>query len=162
VTTADASSSGTFLIDTNVLLRSVESGHPMHATAHRALQALTRAGAPLCISPQNLIEFWVVATRPLTANGLELTPPQVLKEIANFKAAFQLLPDTQAIFTEWERIAALYNVCGKQAHDARLVAVMKAHSIGQILTFNVGDFSRYGVGERITVVDPTDVGVSSN
>jgi hypothetical protein len=53
----------------------------MHATAHRALQALTLAGTPLCIAPQNLIEFWVVATRPLAANGLELTPAQVVKEV---------------------------------------------------------------------------------
>jgi len=65
--------------------------------------------------------------------------------------------ETQAIFTEWDRIAVLYNVCGKQGHDARLVAVMKVHGIGQILTFNIGDFSRYAAGESITVVDPAGV-----
>ena len=49
--------------------------------------------------------------------------------------------------------------CGKQAYDARLVAVVKVHGIGRILTFNVGDFNRYAAGERITVVDPVGVAV---
>lgn len=148
-----AGSSGDYLVDTNVLLRSVESGHPMHATA-QALQHLTAAGAALCIAPQNLIEFWVVATRPLSANGLGLTPAQTATDVVNFKTAFRLLPDTQTIFTHWERIAATYNVQGKQAHHVRLVAVMKVHGIRQILTFNTGDFVPYIPGENITVVDP--------
>jgi predicted nucleic acid-binding protein len=136
------------------LLRSIEAGHPMQATARQALQQLAGAGAALCVAPQNLIELWVVATRPLPVNGLGLTPAQAEAEVANFKAAFRLLPETPALFPEWERLAALYNVCGKQAHDARLVAAMKVHGVGRILTFNTGDFSRYAAGEGIQVVDP--------
>ncbi len=128
----------------------------MHTTAHRALQQLTGAGAELCVAPQNLIEFWTVATRPTAVNSLGLTPTLAAAEVVNFKAVFRLLPETTAIFKEWERIAALYNVSGKQAHDARLVAVMKVHGMERILTFNVGDFSRYAVGESITVVDPAN------
>jgi predicted nucleic acid-binding protein len=71
-----------------------------------------------------------------------------------FKTALQLLPDMPAIFTHWERIVVTYGVQGKQAHDARLVAVMKAHGINQLLTFNVGDFAPFASGEGITVVDP--------
>lgn len=152
-------SAGDCLVDTNVLLRSVEAGHPMHAAARQALQHLISAGVALCVAPQNLIEFWVVATRPLAANGLGLSPGQVATEIVNFKTAFRMLPDTPAIFTHWERIAATYSVHGKQAHDARLVAVMKAHGLGQILTFNLGDFALYASGESITVIDPSRVAV---
>jgi predicted nucleic acid-binding protein len=36
-------------------------------------------------------------------------------------------------------------VLGTQLYDARLVAAMLAHGIDRILTFNVADFSRYGV-----------------
>ncbi len=36
-----------------------------------------------------------------------------------------------------------YRVSGKNAHDARLVAVMKPHGITRILTFNAADFARY-------------------
>jgi predicted nucleic acid-binding protein len=132
----------------------------MQATARQALRSLTIAGAALCAAPQNLIEFWAAATRPLAVNGLGLTPAQAAIEVANFKAAFLLLPEAPAVFAEWERIAALYAVCGKQAHDARLVAVMKVHGIGRALTFNAGDFSRYAAGEGITVVDPAGVAAS--
>ena len=81
MSSATSITSDTCLIDTNVLLRSVEGGQPMHATAHQALQQLTKAGVALCITPQNLIEFWVVATRPLAANGLGLTPEEAEKEL---------------------------------------------------------------------------------
>lgn len=131
----------------------------MHAAARQALQRLTIAGASLVVTRQNLIEFWAVATRPLSVNGLGLITAQAVTEIANFKAAFRLLAESPATFTEWERIAAQYSVSGKQAHDAHLVAVMKVHGIGRIMTFNVGDFSRYPAGEGITVVDPASVAV---
>jgi hypothetical protein len=44
-------------------------------------------------------------------------------------------------------------VSGVQVHDARLAAVMRVHGVTHILTFNPGDFARYGV----TAVAPQDV-----
>jgi len=44
-------------------------------------------------------------------------------------------------------------VPGTQVYNARLVAAMLAHGIDRILTFNVADFSRYGV----TVLHPAAV-----
>jgi predicted nucleic acid-binding protein len=52
------------LADTNVLLRSLYPEHPQCAAAERALGTLRERGVRLCIAPQNLIEFWAVATRP--------------------------------------------------------------------------------------------------
>jgi predicted nucleic acid-binding protein len=40
-------------------------------------------------------------------------------------------------------------VIGVQVHDARLVSVMKAYDIRQIVTFNTGDFTRYAGIEPI-------------
>jgi predicted nucleic acid-binding protein len=40
-------------------------------------------------------------------------------------------------------------VNGVQVHDARLVAVMMAHGIRQIVTFDMGDFRRYAAIEAI-------------
>jgi predicted nucleic acid-binding protein len=45
-------------------------------------------------------------------------------------------------------------VVGKQAHDARLVAVTLVHGITHLLTFNTDDFKRY---DEITVVNPKDI-----
>jgi predicted nucleic acid-binding protein len=58
------------LIDTNILLRSVQPSHPMHAVAVRALETLLAGDEPLCIAIQNVAEFWNAATRPVAYNGL--------------------------------------------------------------------------------------------
>ena len=73
-----------YLVDTNVLLRSSQRTHPMSAVADNAVSTLLTQGEILCVTPQNLIEFWAVATRPLANNGLELTIDQAQKEIAKF------------------------------------------------------------------------------
>lgn len=59
-----------FLADTNLLLRSVDPNHRMNADATNAINKLRQRGALLYITPQNLIEFWNVYTRPLEKNGM--------------------------------------------------------------------------------------------
>lgn len=44
-----------------------------------------------------------------------------------------------------------FELRGRAAHDARLVAAMERHAISHIPTFNTGDFTRY---PGITVLDP--------
>lgn len=143
-----------YLVDTNVLLRLVQKNHPMRPDARRALVTLRKQNEELCIIPQNIIEFWAVATRPLDKNGLGLTVDEATRETRKLKRIFKLRPDSPAIFTEWERLVAQYQVMGKQAHDTRLVAAMKAHSLSHILTFNIDDFKRFG---DITPVSPQTV-----
>ena len=62
-----------YLVDTNVLLRSLALANPHKAVARNAIKALLQNGAELCIAPQNLIEFWSVCTRPEKKNGLGKT-----------------------------------------------------------------------------------------
>ncbi|HLQ51398.1 MAG TPA: hypothetical protein VK129_07865, partial [Terriglobales bacterium] len=70
------------LTDTNILLRSLYPEHPHYAAAENALAALRLRNEVLCIAPQNLIEFWTVATRPRDDNGLGMTPARAASEIA--------------------------------------------------------------------------------
>jgi hypothetical protein len=51
-----------YLVDTNILLRSVQASHPMHNLAIEAVKTLFEQGITLHVIPQNLIEFWVVVT----------------------------------------------------------------------------------------------------
>jgi len=37
-----------------------------------------------------------------------------------------------------------HGVRGVKVYDARLVAIMNVYAVDSILTFNVGDFARYG------------------
>ncbi len=60
-----------YQVDTNILLRGVQTEHPMHETAKQAIQRLLVAGEILYYLPQNIREFWNVCTRPTERNGLE-------------------------------------------------------------------------------------------
>jgi len=66
---------------------------------------------------------------------------------------FQLLPETADVFTHWWQLVGA-GVSGKRAHDARLVALIRAHRISHILTFNAEDFEGF---DDITVVTPGTV-----
>lgn len=143
-----------FLVDTNVLLRSIQNAHPMHEASVRAIQSLLEQGENLSIISQNLIEFWAVATRPVSVNGLGLDIVATTQELAHLKTFFTLQPDPPDIFFEWEKLVVKYQVVGKQVHDARLVAAMMTHQMTHLLTFNIDDFKRFS---EIEVVDPRSI-----
>jgi predicted nucleic acid-binding protein len=144
-----------YLVDTNILLRSVDPAHPMYPDATEAISLLRKQQETLCVVPQNLIEFWNVYTRPANRNGLGHTPEEAREEIRRLKAFFNVVADTADIFDVWERLVAQYQVSGVNVHDARLTAAMLVHGMSHILTFNIEDFNRYA-GE-ITPVHPTAV-----
>jgi len=141
------------LLDTNTLLRTLQPLHPQREMVRVAIKALPARGRDLHIVPQNLFELWVVATRPVSQNGLGLSPPEATSELTRLKSMFPLLPDTPAIYPVWESLVIEYRVTGKPAHDARLVAAMMVHGLTAILTFDKAGFSRYA---GIEVVDPVD------
>ncbi|MBD2212372.1 type II toxin-antitoxin system VapC family toxin [Nostoc linckia FACHB-104] len=143
-----------YLVDTNVLLRSVDLTHPMNPDAVNAISRLRSRGEQLHIVPQNLIEFWNVCTRPTDKNGLGRNAVEAQAEVNSLKILFPLLLDTEAIYQEWERLVVAYGIRGVNVHDARLVAAMLVHGLTHILTFNVIDFARYS---EITPVHPTTI-----
>jgi predicted nucleic acid-binding protein len=141
------------LVDTNVLPRLAQPNHPHAAAAERALNLLHSQGEGLYVASQNLIEFWVVATRPESENGLGLSTAKAFTEVSKIKEIFGLLPEIP-LHDFWERIVTQYRVAGKTAHDSRLVAAMQANGIAKIVTFNSKDFSRY---EGVEAVDPREI-----
>jgi hypothetical protein len=66
---------------------------------------------------------------------------------------FPVLPDDVAAYAEWRAIVVAHGVMGVQAHDARLVALMKFHGLTHLLTLNASDFVRYPV----VTITPEDV-----
>jgi predicted nucleic acid-binding protein len=144
-----------YLLDTNILLRSVQPNHPMHAAALLALGALGHAKERLTVVPQVIVEFWTVATRPVANNGLALTPAVANSEVEKILGTFELLPETEALFREWRALVVAHGVCGVETHDARMVAAMNVHGLSHILTFNEQDFDRFRT--IITVVPPSKV-----
>lgn len=119
------------------------------------MDALLARGDRLCIVPQNVAEFWSVATRSTTGNGLGWRVDETYDQVLALTQSFFLLPDQAAIHGEWLRLVRQYGVTGIDVYDARLVAAMRVHGIRHLLTFDVGDFSRFA---EVTVVHPDRVG----
>jgi predicted nucleic acid-binding protein len=139
------------LVDTNVLLRAIPNNNPLCAFARRALKTLHRNHRQLCLTPQNVREFWNVCTRPTDHNGLGISVPGTERHAHLLERYFAILPDSSLTYSTWRQLVAAHRVLGVKVHDTWLVAAMKAHGVNQILTFNTRDFARY---DGIEAVDP--------
>src|SRR5271166_4424992 len=82
------------LVDTNVLLRSIEPPHPQHAEAVGAVTQLLAEGAPVYFTLQSIAEFWNVAARPIENNGLGLSITSALGEVEKIEGLLTFLPTT--------------------------------------------------------------------
>lgn len=140
------------LVDTNVLLRSVQSSHPMHVVALKSLEVLVESGTPSFIAIQSAAEFWNVLTRPLENNGAGLPVEEAEAELSRFESTLGVVHESLRSFSRWKVLVSLHGVRGVSVHDARLVSVMLAEGITHILTFNTKDFARY---TEITAIHPT-------
>lgn len=142
------------LLDTNILLRSIEPRHVQHVESVQAIDILRRQDHELVIVPQVLYEFWTVATRPVANNGMGMAAGDALAEVSAMRRLFRLLRDERSIYGIWERLVASEGVLGKPAHDARIAAAMMRHDVSYLLTFNAADFGKY---PRCLVLTPPQV-----
>lgn len=146
------------LLDTSVLGRLGNAADAGHLVAKTAIAKLHQLGESLHLTPQNLVEFRNVATRPLAVNGLGLSCAAAENLAATFESSFPLLPETPDIFPAWKALVAGLGIIGKQVHDARLVAVCHVHKVSNLLSFNVAHFTRLAAfGPTLTILDPATV-----
>ena len=146
------------LLDTNLLTRMSRSRDPRSGVARHAVHTLFARRERLVLVPQNLYEFWAVATRrpgasPAGQNGLGMTPAQAGQWLHFFRRRFVLLPDKEELPDIWQRLVQAHSLTGCRAHDIRLAAAMQIYSITALLTFNTADFR----GLPITTIDPSSV-----
>jgi predicted nucleic acid-binding protein len=143
-----------YLVDSNVLLRWVKPDDRDYPLVVSAIDATLQGGALFCYTSQNVAEFWNTCTRPLDRNGYGLSPQEADRRARCFEDKLRLLPDSLAVHQEWRKLLVVSNVSGVQVHDARLVAAMRVHGVGRILTFNEKDFARY---TDIEVINPRTI-----
>ena len=143
-----------YLIDSNILIRWVQTGDPGFPVADAALEQLMLSNADLCYTSQNIGEFWNALTRPAVRNGYGLSPEEVDRSAISVESRLRFLPDSATVHQEWRRLLVLYRVSGVQVHDARLVAAMHVHNVNRILTFNTKDFARF---TDIEAIHPTNL-----
>lgn len=143
-----------YLLDTNVVMRFCNASDVQHRLATDAISRLLVQEDECLLTAQVLVEFWVVATRPVNVNGLGWTVEQTRSTIDQLLDRFPLLEETSQIFPNWLKLVTNSKVLGKRTHDVRIIATMLAHGITHLLTFNPNDFA---ITLSITVIHPQDL-----
>lgn len=138
VTTGDDS----VFLDTNILVYASIPESPLHLVALNAIQVREQAGNELWISRQVLREYLATLTRPQVFT--EPIPIATLTaEVRFFENRFRILEDSPQVTARLLTLMDQIPIGGKQVHDANMVATMLVYGIGQLLTHNVADFSRF-------------------
>lgn len=145
------------LVDTNVLLRLSNLGLPASSKETADGTALENAifsrQYRMCITFQNLTEYWSVAGRSVEANGLALSRQQINNQIEQFRKTFRLLPDQATALDIWLELCNKYQVSGKHVHDIRLAAVALSNGVNKIMTLNNRDFEQL---EELSIINPME------
>jgi predicted nucleic acid-binding protein len=147
------------IADTNVWLRLADDQAAHHGDAKESLVTLLTGGASVYLVPQNVVEFWAVATRPPEANGLGWTIERTATEVSKLRSQFVLLPENDRIFERWSEVVKNERISGKRVHDARLAAQLSVHRVSHLLTFNDQDFQKFS---WISILRPRDLVRSSS
>ncbi len=143
-----------YLLDTNILLRLLDENSSQHELVSDAISQLFLQQVQILICPQNLAEFWAVATRPISANGMGFDTQMAREAIDLFRNRFGMLYDHPNALEIWVDLITQHQVSGKPTHDTKPVALMLAHQVEKMLTINVADFKRF---TEIQAVHPSEI-----
>lgn len=131
------------LVDTNVLLAATTPDRDLHQAALNVFNDWPRRGIELCVSGQVLREYLVVATRDRKHNGLGLSVPEALDNVAAFLERSRFLGEGFEVTARLRALLQAVECRGKKIHDANLVATAQAHGVSRVVTANLGDFKRF-------------------
>jgi predicted nucleic acid-binding protein len=143
-----------YLLDTNIILRFTDANSAEYVIVSDAISQILGQGDKCFITAQVVIEFWVVATRPVAVNGLGWDVEKTEQAVQMLINQFEWLEEVPDIFTHWLNLVTTNKISGKRTHDLRIEAVMLAHDISHILTLNPKDFIAI---EGITIVHPNSI-----
>jgi predicted nucleic acid-binding protein len=87
-----------YLVDTNILLRLIESRSPHHAEAKNAVDKLLKNGDTLFLTLQNISEFWKVCMHTKDKNGLGFSITKTDVEFSTVEKVFDLLLGTMEVY----------------------------------------------------------------
>ena len=137
-------------MDTNVLIYSRLALAPFHAQALGRLAGLRAAGHDLWISRQTVREYLAAMSRPGALTGA-IPMAALIADGRPFLTAYRVAEDGPAVTAELLTLLTTVAVGGKQVHDAKIVATMRAHGVTRLLTHNVADFTRFAA---VVAVEP--------
>src|SRR5688572_18612082 len=98
------------LLDTSILVRLANTTDAQHALAVQMVANLQDLDELLHVTPQTLIEFRSVATRPIANNGLGLSCEAAEDLAQQFEELFAMLPDMPEVFTAWKHLVENHRI----------------------------------------------------
>jgi predicted nucleic acid-binding protein len=135
-------------VDTNVLIYANLARSPLHRVAQEGLTALNEQSINLWISRQVLREYLAAMTRRGDLTG-DIPIASLAEDVRHFARHLHMAEDGPRVTERHLALLEQVDVGGKQIHDANVVATMQAYGIGQLLTHNAADFSRFSQFIRI-------------
>lgn len=133
-----------YLVDTNILVYSVNQESPHYLSARKLLEEGFEQGASLVVAHQNLIEFVAVLTR-----GYSVRLKDALSDAESFASRFEVIAPLPTTFERYLQLAhkakeTLY------PFDLYLAATMMDNDLERIITANAKDFRGIGFREVLT------------
>ena len=141
------------LIDTNVLVYSINSSAPYHHQCKMLAEAVKAKKIPGVIFPQILHEFFSIITNERRVEK-PLSSLQALEQVKIIKKIFLIQNPPLDYLNYLENLIKEHNLRGVDIYDASLVAQMLSLKISTICTYNTNDFRRYS---EIEVITPEDI-----
>jgi uncharacterized protein len=138
------------IIDTNVLIYSLDADSPMHSAARVLLEAARDGTATLYATSQILFEFYSIVTNPRRV-AKPRTSAEAVNTITDSLTFLQVLPVPAESVEEWLGLLLRRPVTGGDVFDLQIIATMQANDIRRIYTFNAGDFEAFS---ELTVLTP--------
>ncbi len=130
-------------LDTNVFVSATDESRPFHTVACTLIARGRSVGLPGATSGQVIREYLVVATRPLAANGLGLSPADALGNIGKMTRHLQFCDESESVSLRLRSLVGAGDISGKGIHDANIVATLMEQGIELLVTENPEDFAGY-------------------
>jgi predicted nucleic acid-binding protein len=99
------------LVDASVLLRLRDPKSVHYSDCHTLLKPEVAERHELCLCAQSIIEYWVVATRPLAQNGLELTTEEASGDLLALRRFLPNVPEPPDVADRWLRLVTRHRAC---------------------------------------------------
>lgn len=133
-----------YLIDTNILVYSVNQGSPHYSSARKLLEEGFAQDVSFVVAHQSLIEFIAVLTR-----GYSIKLKDALSDAESFALRFEVIAPLPTTFERYMQLAhkakeTLY------PFELYLAATMLDNDVERIITANAKDFQGVGLQEVIT------------
>jgi predicted nucleic acid-binding protein len=140
-------------LDTNILVTATDESRRNHRIARKLIERGRAVGLHGALSGQIIREYLVVATRPVAANGLGMSPGDALRNVEQFAGRLAFCDETEATSVRLRGLVRIHGLAGKSTHDANVVATMACHGIARLVTENPEDFSRFPEVRLVGLVD---------